>query len=138
MKSKNIILSAITILTLVACRAHTAEPPDPKNWFIQSFSKNILTARHSGHTYRAKCDGSRIWEDNQPANAFASRNCRFAYELIGRNVLAGENAKADTSGWIVQMTESDKWLMLDRLNYDLGKGEVDQFEIVATDRDGPQ
>lgn len=80
---------------------------DPGSWFIESWNNSVLTVRHKGNTYKARCDTSRSFNNaasiTDEKNVVTFSTCDVAIGLVGRSVQPFDGKQRDLDGWIVAM-----------------------------------
>jgi len=80
---------------------------DPNSWFIESYDNGVITVKHDGSTYNAKCDTSKSFNNaasiTDPNNVIEFSTCSLAIELVGHGVQPFEGKQRDSNGRIVMM-----------------------------------
>jgi hypothetical protein len=113
---KLIVFSAVVIAAFLnGCgggKPPTTASLDPKAWFIESWDDPVITVKHDGKTYKAKCDKSwSEWidpvtkEDKVTNLSF----CDLAVDQVGRSVQPWDGLqeldgkRRDADGFVVVM-----------------------------------
>lgn len=114
--------SAIKILapaTMVVCLlggCRTKPATDPGSWFIESWDNPILTVRHDGNTYKARCDTSRSFHNaasiTDEKNVVTFPTCDLAVGLVGQRIQSLDGKRRDHDGNIVVMWSVGETLAL--------------------------
>jgi hypothetical protein len=74
--------------------------PDKATWFIDSYRDGVITVRHDGNTYEAKCESSKFYNtvDSKVVEASSFSACDIAIGLVGHKVQSFDVNGQDTKG----------------------------------------
>jgi hypothetical protein len=79
----------------------------PGGWFIESWDNSVLTVRHNGYTYKARCDTSESFNNagsiTDEKNVVTFSTCDLAIGLVGHSVQPLDGKQRDLDGQIVVM-----------------------------------
>jgi hypothetical protein len=106
-------LAYLIFLSTILC-AYTAQRDndrtaqlDGQSWLIESYDNAVITVRHEGNTYKARCDVSRSFNNapsvSDPNNVHVFKSCDMATELVGTSVHPFEGTQKDAEGRIIVM-----------------------------------
>jgi hypothetical protein len=103
------LTTLISALVMVGLFGGCGRKPriDPGTWLIESWENSVLTVKHDGNTYKARCDSSRSF--NNAASVTDEKNvvefptCDLAIELVGHSVQPFDGEQRDPDGRIVVM-----------------------------------
>ena len=104
------------------------------SWFIESYDKGIITARHDGNVYKANCvETSTYAKDFRNATRFA--NCTLSVELVGHEVKGfGAEVKSDANGrTIVALNVGERLIFRMSQSKDSGIRD-EEFKITSVTR----
>jgi hypothetical protein len=145
-RQASLLLLAIIPITLIACL--TQRPPlnssetgspgavaNPQSWFIESYDNGIITVRHEGKTYKAKCDVSRSFNNapsiTDPNNVVYFKTCDLAIDLVGTNVQPFEGEEKDSKGWVTIMWNVESTLAIRSWRDEHTPWRFDEFVITS-------
>ena len=81
--------------------------PISQIWFIESWDNSVLTVKHDGNMYKARCDTSRSFNNaasiTDEKNVVDFSTCDLAIGLVGHAVQPLDGKQRDDDGRIVVM-----------------------------------
>jgi hypothetical protein len=139
---KALVFAVVVAGLLVGCRKPTTDTPDPQSWFIESYTDGLVTARHQGKAYKAKCDISRSFNNANsaadPKNVHTFPTCDLVIEFVGQNIQSFKGKQKDANGWTTNMWSVGSTLTLRSWRDEHTAWRQDNFVItsVASSQDG--
>lgn len=108
---------------------------DPRGWFVESYDNGVITVQHGGYTHKARCDGSRSFNN---AGSITDKNgvvefstCDLAIGLVGRNVQPFEGKQKDADGRIINMWSIGSTLALRSWRDEHTPWKQEEFKITS-------
>ncbi len=137
------LVSAVVVAGLLAgcSRKPTTDKTDPRGWFIESYNNGLVTVRHEGDTYKARCDISRSFNNadsvTDPNNVHTFPTCDLVVGFVGRNVQPFEGKQKDASGWTTNMWNVGSTLSLRSWRDERTPWRQDEFVITSVTKNAP-
>jgi hypothetical protein len=140
---KTELVCAVIVAGLLAgcSRKSTTDKPDPQSWLIESYNNGVVTVRHEGNTYKARCDISRSLNNSasvtDPNNVHTFPTCDLAIGLVGRNIQPFEGKLKDENGWTISMWSVGSTLALRSWRDEHTPWRQDEFVITSVAKNAP-
>jgi hypothetical protein len=131
------VLIGLAAAILAGC---SRKPTTPK-WLIESYSDGVVTVRHEGNTYKARCNISRSFNNadsvTDPSNVHMFHTCDLAVGLVGQSVQPFGGKQKDASGWTINMWSVGSTIVLRSWRDEHTPWRQDEFLITSVTKNAP-
>jgi hypothetical protein len=133
----NRLIYALMLAWILCGCGWRSKPPAP-TWFVQSWDDPILTVKHDGNTYRAKCNESITMHPDGTAPSTSS-HCFLAISQVGHTIQLFGGKQQNSDGRIVVLL--DAGFALGLRSYDGNDTQApwwqEDYTITSVTRDQP-